>query len=250
MGSQLCLHDLGQLSVHLAWEAVSCTFTPGRHLTGSWNGSEVLSIMCGLNPPFMNYSICIDIQGWGKRWPLDCQVGRGCRAAWGCPVWLPELFFSESGLCGWERRHDLGSSYRIGLKFLSIYEKDEPSYDNTSEQPTLCISKGLYCRHLSVWRTLGEMCRPLLLPVRAWGSEHVCLLLEVLTSQHYWLSVLSPSSWAPFVGDPPLLPCRLNHSGTVWVYAERLVQFWKGQLGGWIQSDMLARWFWADLAYF
>lgn len=135
------------------------------------------------------------------------------------------------------------------LPARSIYERNEPSYDNTSEQPALCISKGLYCRHLSVWRTLGN--------VRAAALGSVCMGKWACTGKSPWGShfpalsnVFSPSSWAPFVGDPLLLSYRLNHSGTVWVYADRWVQFWKGQLGSWIPSDILALCFLADLAYF
>lgn len=115
-----------------------------------------------------------------------CQVGRGCGAAWGCPLRLPEPLCSESVLRGWEGGYDPGYSFHIRFKFLSIYQ----------------------------------------------------------------LSVLSPSSWAPFVGEPSFLSWRLNHPSEIWCYAERRAQFWKGRLGGWIQSDMLAWCFWADLAYF
>lgn len=74
--------------------------------------------------------LCIGIWGWGKRWPLACWVGRSCGGAWGCPLWLLQPLCPESGLKGQEGGHDLGYSFHIGFKFLSIYPKNEALYDN------------------------------------------------------------------------------------------------------------------------
>lgn len=121
--------------------------------------------------PFFYETFCllrVDIQGKGRSGHFPAE--------WAETVGLPATFFcgslSHSSLS--QGGNDPGHSFHMGFKFLVFNQKDEDSYDDhvwaASPLHLWGLLQDLWSA-LSAWRTLGGMCRQLILAVCAhmWG---------------------------------------------------------------------------------
>lgn len=189
-----------------------------------------------------------------------------------CSLRSCQLHFHSRQALDWKLKWFRGAFHHVWT-YASFYELFHLYWYTEIRQEVASCLPGLFMKETNLHMITHLSSQPSASPRAStagtslseepWGNVwaaalgSVCMGKWACTGKSPWGShfpalstVFSPSSWAPFVGDPPLLSYRLNHSETVWVYADRWVQFWKGQLGSWIPSDILARCFLADLAYF